>query len=916
MISSLVAAEPTEGDRLFTLKVLPLLKEKCVGCHGREPDNLQGGLDVTSLEGLLQGGESGEPSIVPGQPEESMLYWAICWDGMEMPPKENDRLSLEETDYFRDWIAAGAPWPNAETLASIQQNEWAVAENGDGIIISTSGGQSKEWTYRRYDPADVWAFQPLEEPTIPVGYEHPIDAFIGEKLRQQAMTSAERAEPETLIRRASFDLLGLPPSPHEIESFVQASKKNPNQAWENLIERFLASPHYGERWAQHWLDVVRYADTSGFSNDWERSNAWRYRDYVIRAFNEDKPYDQFIKEQIAGDELDPDDPEKLIATGFLRMGPWEHTGMSPELVSRQLYLDDVVNSVGQTFLSTAMRCCKCHDHKFDPLPTKDYYRLYAAFATTQPAERSAPFLPEESKSGFDENRQHVETLLRFAKEKQDALYAKREAAARSWYAERGREEEYQPYEIRKKTPGGDKPPRFVGLTTQEEGELKIREQDVRIWTRRLERFEPLVQSVYNGGDLYQKSQTLRLPNLNNPKQRELTNLLPESNIYEGGDVYSLGASVTPGVLSGLHFATFSAETEKAFTLPETMDGRRLALAEWIAHPENPLTTRSIVNRIWAYHFGKGIAGNPNNFGATGKKPTHPQLLDWLAAEFVEQGWSIKNLHRLIMSSHTYQQASTHSERDSIRELDPNNELLAYFEPRRLSAEELRDAMLAISGELNRQIGGLPIKPEMNREVALAPRMLQFSLAPAWQPSRTPQERNRRSIYAYRVRGLPDPMLEVFNKPNADDSCELRDASSVTPQVFSLMNSEIATQRSIAMALRIKQEAMTPREQIIHGYRLCFGKLPTESMVKTLVRHYEQMVTYHQEHSPQPTTYPTMITRSLVEEFSGEPFEYQEMLDIYKDYTPDVQAADVSPEARAMADCCLLMFNANAFLFIY
>jgi mono/diheme cytochrome c family protein len=911
-----IRAADEDAERSFAVKVLPLLKTKCFACHGGDPDDVKGKFDIRSRAGMLKGGESEEAAIVPGKPEESPLVAAIKWEDSEMPPKENDRLNAEQIESIGHWIKAGAPWPDEATLAKYRKEAWGERVTKDGVLVDTSGGLSDVWTYRRYKPEDVWAFQPVKRPAVPKAAAHPIDAFIRAKINDAGLKPAKRADPKTLIRRVTYDLTGLPPTPEEVSAFERESVDDPKSAFRNLIDRLLESSYYGEHWGQHWLDVVRYADTSGFSNDWERSSAWRYRDYVIRSFNNDKPYNRFIIEQIAGDELKPGDPEMLIAIGYLRMGPWEHTPMNPNKVSRQEYLDDVVNSIGQTFLSTAMRCCKCHDHKFDPIPTRDYYRLYAALATTQPAERPAKFLEVEDKTGFAANRQHVEALLKFETDERNALLAKREAAAKKWYAERGREDEYVDFNQRRRLPGEDKPPRFIGLTKPEYGILKVREQNVRIWTRRLERFQPLALSVYSGGDLYQQSVKLRMPNPK--KQWELANSkkMPETFINSGGNVFSPAGSVTPGVLSGLQLAAYSAREDDPYALPLKMERRRLALARWIAHPKNALTTRSIVNRIWHYHFGRGLAGNPNNFGATGKRPTHPELLDWLAAKFVEDGWSIKKIHRLIVTSQTYQQASRHADIEVLGEKDPNNDLLAVFDPRRLTAEELRDSMLAITGELNVKGGGLPTKPDINMEVALAPRMLQASLAPAWQPSPTPAERNRRSIYAYRVRGLADPLLEVFNKPGSDESCEMRDSPSVTPQVFSLMNSAVATNRSIAMAVQLQGEAKAPADQIASGYERAIGQAPNDAIREKLLQHYQKMIDYHRQHKPKPVTYPTRVTRSVVEEFSGDPIFYEERLDIYEDYVPDQQAADVSAETRALADVCLLLFNSNAFIYVY
>lgn len=460
-----------------------------------------------------------------------------------MPPKENDRLTKEQTEFVRRWIVAGAPWPNGETQSRIRKREWSVIENEDGVIVPTSGGLADEWTYRRYKPEDIWAFRPVKRPEVPghVGSDvsnieqglstkeeedpsqtfdlhnsllenryskHPIDSFIDRKLSDAKLQPAAQADSLTLLRRATYDLTGLPPTLDEIAEFQQAWDRGSQQAWKELVTRLLASPHYGERWGQHWLDVVRYADTAGFSNDYERSNAWRYRDYVIRSFNNDKPFNDFVIEQVAGDELRPNDPEATIATGMLRMGPWG-TAMVPQDEARQLYLDDLVHNVGQAFLSMPLRCCKCHDHKFDPIPTRDYYGMYAAFATTQPAEVDAEFLPEENLNGFAEKRRLVEELLAYAKAEQKKIQDKQETAAKKWYDEH--DLPYKDENARKDDPEDVKPPRHVGLSPEEKGIKKVREQDVWIWERRLERYEPMAQAVYNGQDDYKNDRKLRVP---------------------------------------------------------------------------------------------------------------------------------------------------------------------------------------------------------------------------------------------------------------------------------------------------------------------------------------------------------------------------------------------------------------------
>lgn len=930
------------AERDFTLKVLPILKAKCFGCHGDDPNDVKAEYDMLSLESLLQGGESEEPAVVPGKPDESPLFLAITWEVLEMPPKENDRLTEDQIELVRQWILAGTPWPDEEQQRKHRQAEWSVASNDEGVIVETSGGLSDDWTYRRYQPEDLWAFNPLTQPDIPApegdwtdAASHPIDAFVAARLSTAGVAPAPQADSMTLLRRATYDLCGLPPTLEETAEFQAAWDANPDQAWSELIDRLLSRLEYGERWGQHWLDVARYADTGGYSNDYERSNAWRYRDYVIRSMNQDKPYNQFVIEQLAGDELadasvrqrlgggdktvektrlsgkySDQESEWLVATGFLRMGPWDNAMvMSPE--ARQIYLDDVVNSVGQTFLSTTMRCLKCHDHKFDPIPTRDYYRMYAAFAGTQMAERNVPILESENTHGFSEGKKFVETMLKYAVDEKNRIVNKRETAARAWFEERGLE--YVSNEARKSLPDEEKPPRHVGLDHVDEGQLKVREQDEWIWKRRLERYQPMAQSVYNGQDVNYSgtaARSLRIRDGKNPDWK------PASVIFLGGSLAAPGESVGPGVLSACGIGVEGAPGDEPWLVSDEVEGRRLALAKWITHPQNPLATRSIVNRVWQHHFVKGIAGNPNNFGAKGAKPTHPQLLDWLATRFVQEGWKLKDLHRLIMTSKTYRMSGHHPEMDSLKTTDPDNRLLAYYPPRRLSAEELRDSLLALTGELSSVRGGLPAMPEINMEVALQPRMIQFSLAPAYQPSPTPELRNRRTIYAYRVRGQADPFLELFNQPNPNDSCEIRDSAAVTPQVFTLLNSDVINDRSIAFAIRVQQESDVLSEQVDLAFRLALGRSPNANELKRMVSYVQEMQEYHARVTPDRPNYPKRITRSLVEEFSGKVFEYEEILPTFEAYQPDIKPVDASSDTRALADLCLLLFNSSEFIYVY
>ncbi len=874
--------KPPQAERLFVTKVLPLLKSKCFACHGDDAKQLKGEFDMRTRKGLLAGGESGDPALVPGNADASPIFQAVNWDGLEMPPKQNDRLNDDQIAMIRQWIEAGAPWPDKASQQRILSGDWDDAAGRDGVLVKTSGGQTEEWTNRRYDPDDLWTLRPIRRPAVPreflanTGDSNPIDAFIDREIAAAGLTPAPAADQLTLIRRATYDLTGLPPSPEEIEAFEAESIGNPRSAFRNVVDRLLASDHYGERMARHWLDVVRYADSAGFANDFARPNAWRYRDYVIRSFNQDKPYDKFIREQIAGDEIDPSNPENLIAVGFLRMGPWEHTGMSVAAVTRQQFLDDVTQSVGVTFLATEMRCCKCHDHKFDPLPQQDYYRMQAIFAPVQFADREVPFQSWENIDGVAEGKVRTERLL-----KDDGI----RLVVPPEYTDEQREE--------------------AGL-----GVAKVKNKQNQIRRRALNMYSPLALSVYNGPPAnYLSNRPL------NPLPKSREGKAEEIFVLAGGSLESPRAKVTPGLLSAMSDFGYQPSDDRR-AIPESMSGRRVALADWIANSKNPLTARVIVNRVWQWHFGKGIAANPNNFGKMGGKPTHPELLDWLASYFVEHGWSIKALHRLIMTSDVYQRSGAHRQMAKIEKADANNKLLTSFPPRRLSAEEIRDSMLAVSGELNPVLGGIPIRPEINLEIAMQPRHVMGSVAEAYQPSRTPRERNRRTIYALQIRTLRDPMLEVFDQPGSDTSCERRTSSTVTPQVFSLFNGQSSYDRALAMAARIEKAAKSTPDRTALAFRLAYGRAATAAEIESASRHVEKMTAHHRTHPPSIVEPPKTIVRTMVEEMTGLTFQWEEQLDIYQDYVPDPKPWDVGPETRALADLCLVLLNSNEFVYVY
>ena len=762
---------------------------------------------------------------------------------------------------------------------------------------------------------------------------HPIDACIDRTLAEQDLDPAPPAERLTLIRRATFDLTGLPPTPEEVCDFL-SDERSEEAAFAAVVERLLASPHYGEQMARHWLDVTRYADSSGYANDYERGNAWRYRDYVVRAFNDDKTYDEFVREQIAGDEIDPEDPEKLIAVGFLRMGPWELTGMEVAQVARQRFLDDAVDSIGQVFLGHMLQCARCHDHKFDPVPTRDYYAMQAVLATTQLAERRAEFLPAENRAGFDERR-YLDVERRHYQAVLDEVDAKRTLdAAREWLAEN--ELDPAPFEqaVREVEADGDGeaaleqvrrkmtadgvhpdliPPRHVGFEPRDFGMERIGRKGLERLRWREERYQPFALSVYSGRTPSMKSvyAPLRVPD-----ERLTAGELEQTSILAGGDPFSPTKPVSPDVLSAAQ--AFSRKTDDGLeaTIPDEIEGRRLALANWIVDARNPLTARVMVNRVWQWHFGRAIAANPNNFGATGGKPTHPELLDHLAARFIADGWSIKSLHRFIMSSTAYRRASIVGGSYDADVTEDAAAWYAGFAPRRLAAEEVRDAALAVSGELNRTLGGVPVRPEMNLEAAMQPRMVMGTFAEAWQPSPSPSDRHRRSLYALKLRGLRDPIAEALGSPNPDVSCEVREVATTAPQVFAMFNSEIAYHRAVATAQRLLDETSDRRAAIERLFILAFSRSPTDNEFQDCLAHWEAMEVRHRTLNFAKPDYPTEIVREAVEENTGVKFTYVEPLYQYVDFQPDAKFADVDETTRGLAEVCLVVLNANEFVYVY
>ena len=969
-ISSLAADVNSGAEELFARRIKDLFSSKCLACHGDDEKKIKGGLDMRTLAGLLKGGDSDKPAIVAGKPDASPIYLAVTREHEDenwtpMPPKEADKLTSEQIGWIKQWIAGGAPWPDAARITELTKANASKWSAEDGITVKTSGGLSADWTHRKYKPEGLWAYQPVKKPEVPgINFKsqisnpkssspNPIDAFIAAKWPADAKP-APAADRVTLIRRATFDLTGLPPTPQEMGAFTRDPLPD-DKAFAKVVDRLLDSPHYGERMAQHWLDVVRYADSSGFANDYERGNAWRYRDYVIRTFNSDKPYNQFIKEQIAGDELyenskpETRNTELLIAAGFLRMGPWELTGMEVAKIARQRFLDDVSNSVGETFLAHSLQCARCHDHKFDPVPTQDYYSLQAVFATTQISERAAAFLPFENTGGFEEKK-YLEQRRAVYQAKLEELDAKLLTNAQKWFVEKGLDaaawnaaveegRDRDPANRKTKARGFDGlfnyargvmakkglaedqyPPKLVGFTPEDYGNERVARKGLERLKWEFDRYQPFALAVYDGRTPEVKS--VNAPT-RMPGNRMSEGELEQTCVLPGGDPFGHGPNVKPGALSVLD--SIIPQTE--FHIPDSIEGRRKAFAQWVADARNPLTTRAIANRIWLWHFGQPIAGNPNNFGSTGKRPTHPELLDWLAATFVEQGWSFKAMHRLVMSSEVYRRSSVISDQLSVNSGKPgggesalNTESLItdylVFKPRRLSAEELRDAMLAAAGELNRQMGGIPNRPEINLEAALQPRMVMGTFAAAWVPNPKPEQRHRRSIYALKIRGLRNPFMEVFNEPAPDFSCENREASTVTPQVFSLFNGTATYDRALSLANRAVHQTKSDEAALSLCFRLAYGRPPSADELKLTKDHWQRMQMRQEKLHFAPAKPPLEVKREAVEENTGEKFTFSETLEAYADFVPDLQPGDVDARTRALADVCLVLFNSNEFAYVY
>ena len=818
-----------------------VIEKRCLNCHGQAQTS---GLDLRQIETMKKGGKRGA-AIVPGNSTESLLYKAVARTGdVQMPP--GNPLPKEEVEAIRVWIDEGANWDSS----SIQGSTW-------------------------------WAFQKVVRPQVSSVQQaswvnNPIDAFILQALERKGMQPVAPADKRTLIRRAYLDLWGMPPAPADVMAFVNDSSPG---AYAKLIDRLLAAPRYGERWGRHWLDVVRYADTGGFETDMYYASAWRYRDYVIQSFNQDKPYNQFVQEQIAGDELWPDNldlaggydipAEKLkhleahIGTALYTIGPTYHEAALNGEQLRYEWMTDAVDTTGQAFLGLTVGCARCHDHKFDPISQRDYHRMMALFAGSQ--EREIPVVSMMNVFGF---KSGYPNLLLVDEYKEAIKKIDEKVRKRSIHEIKARfpREVMEAYDA----PAKSRTPEQAKLAAQVEAALT--EAGLRENAAGKDFVPQYAPQEKDERDrlLYELGKAALKANYSYATATVLghSDTTPDVRMTSRGDFHGTGAKVGPGFPRVLGGVNDLDEPPGGPFLPQ----RRRALALWLTQPEHPLTARVMVNRLWAWHFGRGIVGTPGDFGRQGETPTHPELLDWLASEFVQQGWSIKKMHRLMMLSSVYQLSSQFDERNA--RIDATNRYFWRMNRQRMDAEQLRDSILEVSGALNLKMGGRPVIPPLTNEEKSGMWALN-----QWPAAMDPAEHNRRSVYLYVKRSFPFPMLTIFDEPESSTSCPRRDSTTVAPQALAMMNSEFMVQNANQFAERVQKEHPGDAAAWIRSaWQLALNRAPSQSEA-------EQALRFLNGDAPGPSG------------VAAKP------------------AAPSGSAAGTMAELCLVLMNTNEFLYI-
>lgn len=776
-LSSRLAA----GELVFESDVRPILKAACFQCHGEE-DEKKGGLDVRLVRLMMVGGESGAV-LVPGDPGASLLWGKLAADKM---PKGEKKLSSEKKEIIRKWIAQGAKTARPEP-ENVEDARFTLEE------------------------LEHWAFQPVAEVDLPAGEANPIDAFVLDRLQGKGLGFAERADRRTLIRRVSFGVTGLPPTPQEVQAFVDDAAPG---AYQRMADRLLASPHYGVRWARHWLDTAGYAESDGMAlNDPKRAHAWRYRDYIIEAFNKNKPINEFIIEQLAGDELiegvvDVEDArhlELLTATGFLRMAP-DATQQNNSLTDRNAAVAGSIQVVSTSLLGITVGCAQCHDHKYDPIGIEDYYRFRAVFDPAFPLsnwKQPESRLIDMTAAKVQEERATIEAE---AKKQQDDLEARRRAHGGEILEKKLAD---VPEDVREAT-------RAAVLVDPNK---RSEEQKVLLETYPMVKTVDFIlgQLVEYDGKAHRKfeeeKKKVAAVRAKKPPLRmvmvttEPGGEVPVSKVFSRGDPESPREVVMPAELMVLR------RNRPEVKLPGNVEslkttGRRLAYARQLTDGSHPLTARVFVNRVWMHHFGRGLVATPGDFGVAGEKPSHPELLDWLAADFVEGGWNLKRLQRMILLTRTYQQRSQRrGEQDKI---DPENALLGRANMRRLEAEAIRDALLSVTGKLNAKIGG-PSSPVSANEEGKAV---------------LGGDKNRRSVFVEVQRRLPLNMLETFDQPVMTPNCTQRRQTTVATQALWFLNDRELVDHAETLAKSLAEQSEFTSVQLSNLFLLLFAEPPT------------------------------------------------------------------------------------------
>ena len=786
-----IAAAASHADDLAD-QAYEILKTNCFDCHGAAK---RSGLDMRTHETLMAGGANGKV-IVPHEPAKSRLYlYASQTGSVKMPPPPNEKLDEDDLKTLYDWIVSGGSLEGVKAAA-------AAAKSAEEL---------KKSEERPIKPAEreYWAFKKIERAPVPApktaGWgTNPIDAFLASAMEAKGVKPSAPADRRTLIRRVYLDVIGLPPTPAQVDAFV--ADKSP-QAWPKVIDAVLGSPAYGERWARHWMDLVRYADSEGFEFDNDRAQMYRYRDYLVDSFNKDKPYDRFVREQLAGDEYAPVTDEAMIATGFLRLGP---SGGG----TRQDALDDLVAATAQTFVGLTVNCARCHNHKFDPIPQKDYYRIQSIFAPTMAV--SHPLAPASEVALNQKESQRIDSLqrpLRDTKAKIEAPYLQmiidREIAKLPEYMQTAW-----------KTPPDKRTAGQKLTVTQIERTVTTSDTTRKLVTEAdivaLMPAEVKAQHADVKGQIsvLDKQRPRALPTALAIGERTRT---PQPTFFlHRGSPDSPGSEMTPGVLS------VTSETEWTFEPPPAdakSSWRRRGLAEWLVSKDNPLTARVMMNRLWQHHFGEGIVRTPSNFGKMGEKPLHPELLDWLAIEFVERGWSLKAMHKVMLESQAYQMASM--DLPANLQIDPENRLFWRAPRVRLEAEIIRDNIMAVSGALDRTLGGPSIFPYID------PDLFEESSRRTWRgkPDDDPSTW-RRSLYVFLKRSIRYPMFETFDQPNLVNPADRRNRTVIAPQALILMNNGMVLTQSKIFAERVKKDAgVDVTKQVDRAFQLALARQP-------------------------------------------------------------------------------------------